>query len=166
MPGWSQGWEEVGSHPLAPLYPAGELVLLIYSVLLINHPQMHLTISWHLKIQYRSPKPRYFKNERKKKKKKKKSSNFCWLVKNLKDAIKSAFRFIRAARSQGRNVVLCTTRLLAAAAAVATSSPAAEVSGEAKGPGKFGKPVMPGPCCEGGCYASAACAGWGSCCQK
>lgn len=77
------------------------------------------------------------------KKKKEGSSNFCWLVKNLKDAIKSDFRFIRAARSQGRNAVLCTTWLLAAAAAIAALSSAAGVSH--KGPGKLGKLVTLDP---------------------
>lgn len=77
------------------------------------------------------------------KKKKKGSSNFCWLVKNLKDAIKSDFRFIRAACSQRRNAVLCTTRLLAAAAAIAVLSSTAGVS--YKGPGKLGGPVTLNP---------------------
>lgn len=67
------------------------------------------------------------------------SSNFCWLVKNSKDAMKSDFRFIRTARSQGRNAVVWTARLLAAAAAVAALDSAAGVSH--KGPGKLGKPV-------------------------
>lgn len=68
-------------------------------------------------------------------KKKKGVSNFCWLVKNLKDAIKSDFGFVHAACSQRKNVLLCITWLLAAAAAVTTFSPAAGVSH--KGPGKL-----------------------------
>lgn len=67
-------------------------------------------------------------------KKKKGISNFCWLVKNLKDAIKSDFGFIRAACSQRRNVVLCITWLLGAAAAVTAVSQ--------KGPGKLRELVV------------------------
>lgn len=37
-------------------------------------------------------------------------------------------------------------------ATITTSSPAAEVSCEAKGPGKFRKPVTPDPYHRGGCY--------------
>lgn len=110
--------EEGDSHSLTLVCPAGEFILpffilfIISLVLLINHPQMHLTISWHFKsIDFRSLVTLKMGN------KKKGSSNFCWLVKNLKDAIKSAFRFIHAARSQGRNVVLCPARPLVAAAA-------------------------------------------------
>lgn len=75
--------------------------------------------------------------------KKKGCSNFCWLVKNLKDAIKSDFGFIYAACSQRRNVVLCITWLLAAAAAVTAFGSAAGVSH--KGPGKLRELVVLDP---------------------
>lgn len=43
------------------------------------------------------------------------------------------------------------------AATVTTSSPAAEVSCEAKEPGKFGKPVTPDPYHKGECRLLAVC---------
>lgn len=53
--------EEGDSHSLALVYPAGEFILpffillLVSLVPLINHPQMHLTISWHFKsIDFKS----------------------------------------------------------------------------------------------------------------
>lgn len=52
---WSPGRKEEDKRSLTLVWPAGEfvlpfLLLAISLVALINHLQMHLTISWHLKL--------------------------------------------------------------------------------------------------------------------